>query len=123
MSERVILIGASSKPNRYAYMATESLLKHGHEVLLYGIKEDEVLGLKIEVNQQLIPHNIDTITLYINPQNQDSWREFIFKVSPKRVLFNPGTENSVFEKELISKGIQAERVCTLVLLSTGIFEN
>jgi len=121
MSERVILIGASTNPSRYAYMATESLLNHGHEVLLYGIKQGEVLGLKIQVDKTLIPEQIDTVTLYINPTHQESWIDFILKVSPKRVLFNPGTENPAFETVLRSKGISAEHVCTLVLLSTNTF--
>lgn len=77
-------------------------------------------GLTIETDPSvLIGQNVDTVTLYINPTIQEDYKELISKIHPKRVIFNPGTENMEWAKELESEGIEADMACTLVLLSTG----
>jgi predicted CoA-binding protein len=62
--------------------------------------------------------NVDTVTLYLNPQNQQSYYDYILNLHPKRIIFNPGTENPELEKLAEAKGIQTMEACTLVLLST-----
>jgi predicted CoA-binding protein len=117
---KVLVYGASTNPSRYAYIATKLLLQHGHEVSLVGIKKGEVLGLPIQQDQPLL-QNIDTVTLYVGPANQEGLLAYLSAISPRRVIFNPGTENSVLEKALQNKGIEVEEACTLVLLHTGQF--
>ena len=117
-NKKTLIIGATTKPERAAYRAIEMLTAKGHSVLALGQNTGEVAGIKI--NTKAIPvKNIDTISLYINPTRQRDYYNYIVEVKPKRVLFNPGTENSEFQARLIAKGIEVEEACTLVLLSTN----
>jgi hypothetical protein len=117
---RVLVYGASTNPSRYANIATNLLLEKGYEVFLVGIKKGEVQGISIQQDQPLIP-DIDTITLYVGPQHQLDLLAYINQLSPKRVIFNPGTENPALMTELSKQGIQVEEACTLVMLHTGQF--
>jgi predicted CoA-binding protein len=117
---KVLVYGASTNPSRYAYIATELLLQHGHEVSLVGIKKGEVLGLTIQQDQPVLK-DIDTVTLYVGPANQKGLFDYLKAVAPRRVIFNPGTENPELERALEKVGIQTEEACTLVLLHTGQF--
>jgi predicted CoA-binding protein len=117
---KVLVYGASTNPSRYAYIATELLLQHGHEVSLVGIKKGEVLGLTIQQDQPVLK-DIDTVTLYVGPANQEGLFDYLMALVPRRVIFNPGTENPDLERALENAGIQTEEACTLVLLHTGQF--
>lgn len=117
---RVLVYGASTNPARYAYIATNLLLEKGHEVFLVGIKKGEVAGISIQQNQPIIPE-IDTVTLYVGPAHQQDLLAYIKQLSPKRVIFNPGTENPTLMAELNKLGIEVEEACTLVMLHTGQF--
>ncbi len=117
---KVLVYGASTNPSRYAYIATELLLQHGHEVSLVGIKAGEVLGLTIQLDQPLL-QDIDTVTLYVGPANQDGLYDYLKSLAPRRVIFNPGTESPELERELEKAGILTEEACTLVLLHTDQF--
>lgn len=111
-----VVIGASPNTDRYSYKASVSLQKHNHTVFPIGIKSGKINDLDIITTKPLL-ENIDTVTLYIGPANQPEWMDYIFSLKPKRIIFNPGTENSEFEKLAKSKGIEAIEACTLVLLS------
>jgi predicted CoA-binding protein len=117
---KVLVYGASTNPSRYAYIATELLLQHGHEVSLVGIKTGEVLGLTIQQDQPS-PQDVDTVTLYVGPAKQEGLFEYLTALAPRRVIFNPGTENPELARELEKAEIQTEEACTLVLLHTGQF--
>lgn len=117
---KVLVYGASTNPSRYAYIATELLLQHGHDVSLVGIKKGEVLGLPIQQDHPML-EEIDTVTLYVGPANQEGLFNYLSSLSPRRVIFNPGTENPELERALEKSGIQTEEACTLVLLHTGQF--
>ncbi len=116
--KKTLVLGATDNPARYAYLAVEKLLRYGHEVVPVGQREAEVLGLKIQTGQPAI-ENIDTVTLYVNPKNQQPYYDYILSLKPKRIIFNPGTENPEFEKMAEDKGIEALEACTLVMLSAG----
>lgn len=111
-----VVIGASPNEDRYSYKATVSLLNHGYTVFPIGIKNGKIGSLDIITHKKHFS-DIDTVTLYIGPSNQPEWQEYIISLNPKRVIFNPGTENPLFEKQLIDNGIDATQACTLVLLS------
>jgi len=117
---KVLVYGASTNPSRYAYIATELLLQYGHEVSLVGIKKGEVLGLTIQQDQPVLK-DIDTVTLYVGPANQEGLFDYLKALAPRRIIFNPGTENPDLERALEKVGIQTEEACTLVLLHTGQF--
>ncbi len=111
-----LVIGASNRPEKYAYKAVKSLLNHGHSVCAFGRMKSQIDGIEIETEWN--PNwKVDTVTLYLNPQNQVEYYQKIIDLKPKRVIFNPGTENETFQDLLESNGISTEIACTLVLLS------
>jgi predicted CoA-binding protein len=115
--KRTLIIGASSNPERYAYKAAESLLKHGHEIELLGLRPDTIFNQTIQT-EKIQFNDIDTVTLYVGPKNQAVYYDYVIAVKPKRVLFNPGTENPEFQELLKKNEIAYEEACTLVLLAT-----
>lgn len=116
-SKKTVVIGASDNPSRYAFKATNRLKQAGHEVVPVGMRTGKIGDVEILKGFPEIK-DVDTVTLYVGPKHQDYWKEYIYSLNPKRVIFNPGTE-SKFEKELEENGIQATEACTLVLLSIG----
>ncbi len=117
-NKKTLVLGASTNPSRYSFLAINRLTAAGHAVVAIGLKPGEVSGVKIQTKQ--IPlTNIDTVTLYLNPARQREYYNYILEVAPKRVIFNPGTENPEFYQLLRANGIEVEVACTLVLLSIG----
>lgn len=82
---KTALIGASVNPDRYAYKATISLQKHGHEVVLLSIKPGDINGISFKTDKPFV-ENVDTITLYVSPQNQAGWYDYIFNLQPRRII-------------------------------------
>lgn len=120
MSKKTVVIGASPNPDRYAYRAVNALKQKGHPVEAIGLRKGEIGEVSIRTDQPDLS-DVDTVTLYVGPRNQDYWRSYVLSLKPQRVIFNPGTENPDFEKELEAKGIETTQACTLVMLSTGMF--
>jgi len=117
-NKKTLVLGASTKPERYAYKAISMLVDKGHSVLAIGQNAGEVAGIKIQT--KAIPlKNIDTITLYLNPKRQRDYYNYIVESKPKRVVFNPGAENPELYQLLELNNIKAEEACTLVLLTTN----
>ena len=116
--KKTLIIGASNNPERYAYKAAERLLAHGHEIELLGLRPDVIFGRTIDTEKKRY-EALHTVTLYVGPQRQPEYYDYIISLKPKRVVFNPGTENAEFESLLQKNGIEAEEACTLVLLGTG----
>ena len=118
---KTLVIGASINPERYAYKAIHLLVKNEIEVVPMGLKPGFVANLLI-VSPLIVQVNIHTITLYLGASKQEPYYDFILKINPKRVIFNPGTENPKLAKLLNGKGILWENACTLVLLSTNQYK-
>jgi uncharacterized protein len=117
-NKKTLVLGASIKPDRYSFKAISLLVEKGHSVLAIGQKQGEVAGIKIQT--KAIPlKNIDTITLYLNPLRQRDYYNYIVESQPKRVVFNPGTENPEFYQLLALNNIKVDVACTLVLLTTN----
>ncbi len=121
MKNKTVVIGASENTERYSNKAVRSLLHHGEEVAAVGLKEGEIEGVKILTGHPSI-ENVDTVTLYVGPANQPAWYDYILSLKPKRIIFNPGAENSEFEKMAEEKGIETVEACTLVMLSIGNYQ-
>ncbi len=118
--KKTLILGATPNPTRYAYQAAIDLVANGHEIVPVGIKHGEVAGVAIQ--QDKTPaQDIDTITLYVGPQRQGEWYEFILATKPKRIIFNPGTENNELATMAQKEGIEVEIGCTLVMLSVGTY--
>ena len=119
-TKKTVIVGASTNPSRYAFMAAERLVDNHHEIVPIGVKSGEVSGKSIlDIGSKPLIEEVDTITLYIGPQHQKEHYEYLLSLKPKRVIFNPGTENAEFEKKVEESGAEALEACTLVMLSTG----
>ena len=120
--KKVVVFGASPTPWRYAYKCVRMLDDHGYEVIPIGKRQGAIHGIKIHTDQMKI-EDVDTITLYLNAQHSSEIQEYIFSLNPKRIIFNPGAENPKLADAAIQQGIEIINACTLVMLSTGTFEN
>jgi predicted CoA-binding protein len=118
MNKKTLVLGATPDTSRYANLASNRLVSRGHSIVNVGIKTGEAAGAPIE-KPETIHTDIDTITLYIGPQNQPPLYDYILNTKPKRIIFNPGTENAELQRMANEKGIETEYACTLVLLSIG----
>ncbi|PWJ42756.1 CoA-binding protein [Sediminitomix flava] len=117
---KTLILGATPNPKRYAYLAAHELTSHGHEIVPVGVKQGELVGQDI-INDKRPQSDIDTITMYIGPKHQEEWYEYILDSKPKRIVFNPGTENPELMEMAEEKGIEVVEGCTLVMLSIGIY--
>ena len=118
-NNKTLVLGASTKPGRYALMAAERLLQKGHSIELLGKTTGSIGGVAIKNDVSEIDKEIDTVTVYLSEQNQKEYEEFLLKMKPKRVIFNPGAENMDLEEKLEKQGIEVIEACTLVMLGTG----
>lgn len=116
--KKTLVLGASDNPARYSYLAIQRLRNHGHPVAGIGRKNTKVADVNIE--KEKIPlTDVDTVTLYLNPTHQQEYYDYIISLNPKRIIFNPGTENDKLVELAKEKNIKTMEACTLVLLSTG----
>ena len=118
-NKKTLVLGASTKPGRYALMAAERLLQKGHSIELLGKNGGSVGGVEIKTKTDEIDKNIDTVTIYLSEQNQKEYEDFLLKMKPQRVIFNPGAENPDLEEKLEKQGTEVVEACTLVMLGTG----
>jgi len=120
MRKKTVIIGATTNPGRYAYLAANMLKDYNHEIVPIGIRKGEVAGKEIlNIREKPVVKHVDTITLYIGPHRQPEWYHYLLSLKPKRIIFNPGTENTEFEKLAEEKGIETLEACTLVMLQSN----
>lgn len=118
MKNVTLVLGASTNPNRYSNIAIKRLVDKELPVAALGLRKGKVLNVIIDDEMQDY-NSIDTVTLYLNPKRQEAYYEYIISLKPRRVIFNPGSENMDFVKLLKENNIEAEIACMLVLLSTN----
>ena len=116
--KKTLVLGASDNPARYSYLAMNRLKAHDHPVVAVGRRETDVDGIHI-TKSPVQENDIDTVTLYLNPTHQQEYYDYILSLNPKRIIFNPGTENPELMKLAKERGIEPVIACTLVLLATG----
>lgn len=118
--KKTVIIGATANPSRYAHIAATMLTEYGHEIVPVGIKNETVLGKQIlNLREKPAIADVDTITLYVGPQNQPEWYDYLLSLKPKRIIFNPGTENDELENRAAAQGIEVVEGCTLVMLRSN----
>jgi len=120
VNKSTLVLGATPNPSRYAYLAVQRLLAKKHAVYAFGIKTGSIDGVNI---QQEWPSEdrFDTVTLYVGAKHQGQYYDSILSLKPKRVIFNPGTENPTFQTKLEQAGIETLEACTLVMLGAGTY--
>lgn len=122
--KKTVIIGATTNKDRYAYLAAEMLTEYSHEIVPIGIKKGDVFGNSIlDINTRPKVEDVDTVTLYIGSQHQPEHYQYILSLKPKRIIFNPGTENDEFEKMVEQSGAEATEACTLVMLRSRQYLN
>lgn len=117
-TKNTLVLGASPNPSRYSYLAIERLKEHGHEVIAVGKRDGIVSGVTIE-KELGIRDNIDTVTMYLGAPRQEEYLQEILALNPKRIIFNPGAENSELVLQAEAKGIETLEACTLTMLAVG----
>ena len=115
--KKTLVLGATDKPTRYAFKAVQKLLAAGHEVVPVGHRAGAVAGIPIQTEAPTLP-DIDTVTLYLNPQRQRAYYDYLIALRPQRIIFTPGTVNPELLTLAREAGIETEVACTLVMLAT-----
>ena len=116
--KKTVVLGASENPQRYSQLVVNKLRQKGHPVVAIGKKKGKLGDVTIET-EKTPQKDVDTVTLYLNPDHQREYYDYILSLSPKRIIFNPGAENEELAELAKQRGISPVAACTLVLLSTG----
>lgn len=117
------VIGVTPNQNRYAFKAVTKLCEHKYPVTALGFRTGDVACDSIITDWPKTIENLKVVSMYIGPARQPEFYDYIIELNPKKIIFNPGTENHEFYKMLDSVGIEYEEACTLVLLSTGAYSD
>ena len=118
MKRKTLVIGASARESQYSNIAIRQLREKGHPVVAFGREACTIADVAVETVFP-VDQDIDTVTLYLNPERQQAFYEQIINLHPERIIFNPGTENPELAKLAEENGIAAIEACTLVMLSVG----
>ena len=116
--KKTVVLGASDNPARYSYLAVQKLSRYGHPVIAIGKKQGKVGNTDV-ITERPDEKEVDTVSLYMNPQRQKEYYDYILSLHPKRIIFNPGAENEELEGLAKANGIEPLEACTLVMLGTG----
>jgi hypothetical protein len=119
--QTVVVLGASADPSRYAFRAHRLLKEKGHRVIPVSAKAQTIDGDEARVSLDAVPTPVDTVTVYLRPTFSAAYRDGLLALAPRRVIFNPGAENSALASALRAAGIECLEECTLVMLRTGRF--
>lgn len=117
-NKRTVVFAASLKSDRYSNLAVVRLKENGIEAIPVGFRSGKIEGIDVVTNLGPI-ENVHTVTLYINPRRQVEYYNYILSLAPKRIIFNPGTENLELQELAEAKGIETQEACTLVMLNLG----
>lgn len=115
---KTVVLGASPNPDRFSYKAVVSLTEHHHEVIAIGKRKGTIAGLEI-IQQKPLMNDVHTVAMYLSPENQKEYYDYILSLNPKRIIFNPGTENNELYKLVENKNIEVVEWCVLVMLSVN----
>lgn len=118
--KKTVVLGATTNPSRFAYLAVERLQRFGVPVVPVGIREGSINGTPIQLGQPPI-EDVHTVTLYLNPLRQQPYYDYIIGLNPQRIIFNPGTENPELIRLARQAGIETDLACTLIMLSTATY--
>ena len=118
--KKVMVLGASPNRKRFSHLCVKSLLRHGYDVVPIGKRNGDIDEVNLLTHRPQI-RDLDTVTLYLNSENQKEYYDYILGLKPNRIIFNPGAENPELKKMAEDKGIDAVEECTLVMLNSGNF--
>ena len=120
--KKTVILGASNNPARFSYLAANRLKQKEYEFVPVGIKRGSVAGVEIlDIRQKPFIEDVDTITLYMNPRNQAPYFDYILQLNPRRIIFNPGTENPELVELARNRHIETIFDCTLIMLNRDAY--
>lgn len=117
---KVVVLGASPDQERYSFRAVKALKRRQYDVVAVGNQPGDIMGVEIMTDEPPV-ENVDTLVLYINAYNQKKSYDYIFSLKPRRIIFNPGTQNDELQDMARKKGIEVIENCALIMLGNGIF--
>jgi len=117
---KTVVIGASTKEDRYSYKCIKLLRKHNIETIAVGNRSGKIEDVEIQTGRPC-ESKVERVAIYLSPKNQESFYDYIIGLKPERILFPPGTENPEFYKKANAHGIETEEACPLVMLNTGVY--
>ena len=120
MDKKTLVLGATPNPDRYAYLAVTALQANGFTPVPVGVRPGQINGLDIQLGSPDLT-DVHTVTLYLNPERQRPYYDYILALKPERIIFNPGTENAELARLAREQGIEVDIACTLVMLSIGAY--
>lgn len=120
MNKKTLVVGGSTNPDRYSNKAILKLRSYGYEVVSTGLREGIVGDVRIQKGNPPF-EDIDTITLYVGPARQPPLYDYLLGLNPRRIIFNPGTENKTLEKRAQEQGIETVEHCTLIMIDYGMY--
>ncbi len=85
-----------------------------------GSRPSQINGIVIQTGQPQL-QNVDTICLYLNANAQRAYYTYILELKPRRIIFNPGTENPELFRLAQQANIEVANECTLAMLASGTF--
>ena len=118
--QNIMVLGASPNRQRFSNTCVKSLIRYGYQVIPVGIKEGEIAGKPIQTNKPTVK-DIHTVTIYLNPEKQKEYYDYLLGLHPRRIIFNPGAENPEFKKKALEKDVEVVEDCTLIMLNSGYF--
>ena len=118
MNKKTLVLGASTKEHRYSNIAIKRLDAYGHEIVAIGGRKGMVNGHEILTEKKAF-QDIHTVTMYLSAQRQIPYYDYILSLKPKRIIFNPGSENEELAVLATQNNIEVAEACTLVLLSVN----
>jgi predicted CoA-binding protein len=121
MTQATLVLGASLNPHRYSHQALLRLQEKGYKTFAMGLNQGKIGAVTVLRPFEKIS-GVHTVSLYLKPDHQGAYLDYLLHLKPQRVIFNPGTENPSLAKQLTQRGIACENACTLVLLSTDQYE-
>lgn len=119
--KNIVVLGASPKAGRFAHQALVKLSQAGYQVLPVHPNAKEIEGIPVFAALELIDQPVDTVTLYVGPARLVNMVDEVCRLQPKRVIFNPGTEDKNIQEQFEVQGIQCVCDCTLVMLDQNRF--
>lgn len=117
----IVVLGASPNPSRTSYLAAKLLMQKGYMVRAFGNKIGKIDHLDISNTLPNITNkHIDAITIFLKPDRQKEYYDFILNAKPTSIIFNPGTENPELEELAQKKKINIISCCTIALTAVGM---
>lgn len=115
-----LVLGASLNESRFSNICIHTLTDDNIPTVAIGLKEGDVSGVHIQTGHPQFD-SVHTVTLYLGPQNQKSYYDYIISLNPKRIIFNPGTWNPELVKLAKENNIEVVNNCTLMMISGGYY--